>query len=342
MARVHKNAAGTWGFRYQKGLYRGRPYRRYGFQDKETAEIAQAVFIDGVKVRPKPRDRSSRLEPAINAYLAYSAEIKKRSQWRLDGLRYGFRKWTIPYFGANTLLEDISPEDVERFIAHLSDAGKANKTSWNIVMDLQALFNWGRTRKEPIVLTNPVKAADKDVIADRVVDKFPLHRELFDKAVICLSGVNKAWFNFTRFTGYRMDEANRLRWDDVDLGQGLMIPPGTKTKDAHKMLPMARVVIEELLALRKLSDPSCPWVFPGEDGQKIYYRRRMFEHIEKQTGIKLRPKDLRDYFCGITAENTPDVTVLMKLLRHKSLLTTTKYVTVTQDRLRAAVENLGK
>jgi hypothetical protein len=36
-------------------------------------------------------------------------------------------------------------------------------------------------------------------------------------------------------------------------------------------------------------------IFPGK-GKKIYARLRMFERIHKRTGIRVTPRDLRDYF----------------------------------------------
>ena len=114
-------------------------------------------------------------------------------------------------------------------------------------------------------------------------------------------------------------------------------------------------------------------MFPGRSaqtkGKKIYSRRRIFERIRKVTAIKkylrqhpevtfeqasevckkesfkggihLAPKDLRDYFCTEIAANSDDANVAMRLMRHKSLATTTKYMRAVEERMRDAVENLG-
>ena len=57
-------------------------------------------------------------------------------------------------------------------------------------------------------------------------------------------------------------------------------------------------------------------------------------------GIHLAPKDLRDYFYTEIAANS-DANVAMRLMRHKSLATTTKYMRAVQERMRDAVENFG-
>jgi integrase len=138
---------------------------------------------------------------------------------------------------------------------------------------------------------------------------------------------------------------------------------------------MGEVALKTLRELYEASDrdQACPWIFPGRSyqtkGQKIYSRRRMFERIKKRSalkrymqknpgvsatdalqavrnenyksGIKLKPKDLRDYFGTEIAAKTDDPAVVMKLLRHTSLATTTKYMRAVKDRMREAVNSLG-
>ena len=88
------------------------------------------------------------------------------------------------------------------------------------------------------------------------------------------------------------------------------------------------------------------WAFPScarhskNFGGKMYHRSRMFIQIRKATGIKLVPKDLRDYFCNEVASKTDDPIVLMNLMRHKSLQTTTKYRRLVLNRMKAVVQNL--
>ena len=60
-----------------------------------------------------------------------------------------------------------------------------------------------------------------------------------------------------------------------------------------------------------------------------------------QPGVKLRPKDMRDYFASEVASRVTDPNVAMRLLRHTSLTTTTKYLRTVKDRMQDAVRNLG-
>jgi integrase len=76
-------------------------------------------------------------------------------------------------------------------------------------------------------------------------------------------------------------------------------------------------------------------------GKKIYSRRHMFERIRRLPGIKLTPKDLRDYFATMVSGNTTDANTLMRWMRHTSLNTTTKYMRTLHNSMKDALASLG-
>ena len=122
---------------------------------------------------------------------------------------------------------------------------------------------------------------------------------------------------------------------------------GSKTEGADVWLPLAPIALHTLSELKKISDPKNPLIFPSRGrgaqtkGKKIYERSRLFKKIFEKTGIKLKSKDLRDYFCNEIAAQTRDPAVLMRLMRHTSLETTTKYLRTVPERMEDAVKNLG-
>ncbi len=224
---------------------------------------------------------------------------------------------------------------IEAFI--LEQKGRVkNSTIWHYVTDLRALCNWAT--KEGLLKENPVKKADLSLIKHRAVVKLPLNLEDVDKAAGCLTGLDRAYFDFLRYTGLRKDEANRLRWDDLDLDRGWFVVRGTKTEESEAVMPLAPVLGQILRSLTITSE----YVFPGlsgkQKGKRIYRRERIFKRILKQTGIKLMAKDLRDYFANVV--DAPPETK-MRLLRHTNLATTTRYLRRVESRLQDAVRNLG-
>ncbi len=60
-----------------------------------------------------------------------------------------------------------------------------------------------------------------------------------------------------------------------------------------------------------------------------------------QGGIKLAPKDLRDYFGTVVAGRISDPNALMRLMRHASLNTRTKYMRKLHDSMKDALQPWG-
>jgi integrase len=341
-----------------------------------------AAFIEAKRQLEKTEEElalpESALLSAVNAYLVDAAEIH-RSEWRIDGIRWNFHK-IIPFFGAATPISEITTGQIQKLVLQRKYKDQVKpKTIWHDITNLRALFNWARKPREgadgrkipPLLIKNPVDDLNMSIIGNTRSKKAPLNLAAVERAAEVLNSTpaDRAYFDFLRFTGLRKDEANNLRWDDINFDEGYFHCRGTKTHDSDAYLPLAKVLIETLK--RHKEESTSEYVFAGTSrqtkGKKIYSRRRMFERIQKTTaienfrrqhpglsqrealdavqkenfsgGIKLVPKDLRDYFASTV--QTDDPRVLMSLMRHTSLNTTTKYLRTLQQSMKNAVNNLG-
>ena len=154
-----------------------------------------------------------------------------------------------------------------------------------------------------------------------------------------------------------MDEGNRLQKTDVDFDSGLIRIPGTKTAESDCYLPMSPQLQRELKNYIASRTDDSVYLFPGRSaqtkGKKIYSRRRLFDKIRRVTafnayleknpgsttmqawkelkrqgypgGVRLTTKELRDYFATQVSAQVTDPNTVMKLLRHTSLNTTSRY-----------------
>ena len=93
---------------------------------------------------------------------------------------------------------------------------------------------------------NPVNKADLSAIKNRKPQKTALDLNDIDYVASVLDGYDRAYFNFMRYTGLRMDEANRARWEDVDFDGGWIEVRGTKTEGSADTIPLAPVLRAEL------------------------------------------------------------------------------------------------
>jgi integrase len=353
-----------WGYRLS---HQGRTYKRYVWATREEAKAALTEFKQELASKPKePELPPTALITVVSAYLVDSAE-KGRSGWRIDGMRWNFNKVIIPFFGAATPISSITTEQIQKLVVQRKRSVKP-KTLWHDVTNLRALLNWSVEKN--LLVKNPVDGLDTSIIGNTKPKKAPLNLAMVERAAAVLDHpADRAYFDFLRFTGLRKDEANRLRWNDINFDEGYFHCRGTKTEDSDAYLPLAPALIESLKTYK--AGNTSEYVFAGRSaqtkGKKIYSRRRMFERIQRGTaverylkehpgatheqaleackaekfrgGIKLAPKDMRDYFASTV--QTDDPRVLMSLMRHTNLTTTTKYLRAMHERMKEAVSGLG-
>jgi integrase/recombinase XerD len=343
MAAERKREGGSWGFRFSQA---GRCYKQYGYQSREEAKEAEAVFRADLKTNPPLQPTA--LGNVVSAYLSDSAE-DDRSQNRLDSLSYSMRKHIVPYFGSAKVIGEITPDEVRAFCRELKKTRLKASSRWIVVSNLRAVLNYSVQKK--LIRKNPINRIDTpnlraSVGATRTL-KPPMDLSAVDRAASAIRHpLDRAWFDTCRYTGMRKDECNRLRWDDVDFDRSMIHVPGSKTPGSDAWLPLAPIARETLKELRAVSDPDCALVFPGRahhtKGKKVYDRSSIFTQIEKETGIHLKPKDLRDYFATQVSNQVKDPAVIMKLMRHTSLETTSRYLRTDENRMRDAVRLLGR
>jgi len=148
MAVEYRKDRKKWGFRVYRA---GHTYKRYAWDTKTEAREAERELL--VELKNRPLIPKNTLCQVVSAYLIESAR-KGRSQWRLDSLRWNFNKFILPIFGENTVAKSIKHKDVTEFILQQKQRRVSNKTIWNYVTDLRAMFNWAL--KEELVRENPV------------------------------------------------------------------------------------------------------------------------------------------------------------------------------------------
>jgi len=357
-----------WGYRF---FLHGKSWKQYAWDTQEEAKNAEAERR--AYLLKNPPLKTDALGNVGALYLIDSAE-RGRSKWRIDGLRWNLNAHILPFFKAETPISAITDADVENFIRHHKRRGVKNSTIWHYIVDLRALFYWAMEKKHRFVRINPVTEANLDLIQNRKVVKPPLKLKDFEKAFSVLDSYERAWWRTHECLGLRMDEGNRLQITDVDFENGLIHVPGTKTEESECYLPMSPALQKELKSYLATRTDDSPFLFPGRSaqtkGKKIYSRRRLFEKIKRVTafktymennpdtpatkawkelkqqgypgGVKLTTKELRDYFATQVSAQVTDPNTVKNLMRHTSLNTTSRYTRTVMERMKAAVQNLGK
>jgi integrase len=159
---------------------------------------------------------------------------------------------------------------------------------------------------------------------------------------------------FGYYTGCRRGEILGLKWDQVDLAEGVVrLWAGETKNDEARIIPLAEEVIEYLKLQRARHDrdfPNSPWVFPRGDGERMHdirgswtsacFRAGLWEGDEK-TGRPTRLlHDLRRTGVrNLVRAGTPEK-VAQTISGHKTRAVFERYNIVSESDLKDAARRL--
>ena len=151
------------------------------------------------------------------------------------------------------------------------------------------------------------------------------------------------------FSGLRISDIRNLRRENIDFEKGILQVMMQKTGEpvVIPILPYLETVLRRAI---EAAGPDAPFVFmsprPKRDGRisKIGDIHNAFRGALKRSGLagKFCFHDLRRTFASILYANGVPILTISKLLGHRSVQTTERYLNVKLDDKREAVGLLGK
>ncbi|WP_230657751.1 tyrosine-type recombinase/integrase [Psychrobacter sp. I-STPA10] len=149
------------------------------------------------------------------------------------------------------------------------------------------------------------------------------------------------------FTGVRLNEAQPLRWTNVDLKAGRVVFKATKNGSDYHM-PVGKI-LHAILRERKKLSMGDEWVFPSNlatSNDHIKDLSKSYHHISKKAGLHITPHDLRRTFGTVANSLNVNYPVLKRLLNHREAKitddVTLQYIQVSQRQLRDALNEIEK
>jgi integrase len=140
-------------------------------------------------------------------------------------------------------------------------------------------------------------------------------------------------------TGARCGEVRAMRWEHLDLENGIWTKPGAATKQAtvHRV-PLSAPVRQLLDKLYRAKDDAAEFVFPGRKGHRSEISRP-WQHLCRTAGISgVRIHDLRHTYASILASSGHSLPIIGRLLGHTQPATTARYSHLQDNPLRLATE----
>jgi integrase len=138
-------------------------------------------------------------------------------------------------------------------------------------------------------------------------------------------------------TGARRGEVLTMKWEDLDMAQGIWRIPQTKADRPHHV-PLPRPALEELRKLPRLADT--PYVFAGQrQGAPLVNIDKAWRRIRRDASLEdVRIHDLRRTLGSWLASSGAGLPLIGKVLNHSQPSTTAIYARLHLDPVRRALE----
>jgi integrase len=321
--------------------------------NKRKAEQIEAAYKTQLamgKVGIHEPKRAPKFSEAVKEFLEVTHAQQNARQRLSSYRRYETSSKALLRFYADTPLDSINSEDVEKFKLWRSKQTKRpparklkkkpNATTSKLLKPatvnrelacLKALFNY--FIKNEVVIKNPVKgvkffAEDNEqmrvVSSDEQVLYFmAASQPLRDIAMLMLE------------TGMRPEEVCRMRREDVHLEQSYYFNPYGKTKAAKRKVPLSVKAVE--IVERRLSETQGEYLFPGGRGsddmsKPIVKVNNPHNRALKRSGVRyFRLYDLRHTWATRAAMAGVDLVTLAAMLGHSRIQMVLRYAHPTEE-----------
>ena len=322
---------GKW---YLDFTFQGKRIREFAGYSKEQARATLAKRrieklnekLGFVKANKKP---DVLFEKFADEFLELYSKQNRRS-WRRDEASLKNLK---PFF-KDQLLQDIGPEDVERYKAKRQSEVSAATTNREVGY-LKTLFNkaveWGRIEANPISKVKKLREAN---FKERILTK--------EEAKILLEMASpelKPIIILALGTAMRKGEILSLKWENIDFHKGFIFIEDSKSGRSRNV-PINSLVFETLKEIPRRSEFV---FFNAETGSHIKDVKTAFKGACRRAEIKgLRFHDLRHTSASWVVMGGADLVTVSKILGHSSIQMTLRYAHPTSESMRKAVGILAE
>lgn len=313
----------------------------------DTANENEAIaFLEALKT--ELREKKKRLEvtrrslPSLyKVYEDWTVEMKPTaSAAHLKSVDSYFRLHIAPHLGI-LKVNQISTAQVEKCRAAYLDGGGTHGGANSLLITLNTLFGWAIRHR--LIAVKPysvkklkVQRKPRPVLPGELAPKF-------------LAAIDRATNVHVRAAvrmmvglGLREDEALTARWEWLDVHRATYTAGKTKGREA-----VALDVPDWLLNYLKKLRPKKKaegLMFPAQDGgpHRAGFTRKSVARASKSVGLKLTPHRLRATFATLHSDAGTAPAEIQRMLRHKNITTTQRYIETGRRGLEAAQRKVAE
>lgn len=261
-----------------------------------------------------------------------------------------YRNHVQPVLGKKRMSE-IGESEMLEYYAHLKNkevgggrwptkAGQKIKegTVKRIMILVRHLYNVAINDKKTVVTENPTKPIPLKM-SRNIKGKFLNKEQLQALVKAARESENSDLAEIIQVmagTGLRRDNVLAMRWEWLDLGQGMLTVPASADKAKQGFTLYLSTGVLNLLMARREVAANGDWVFPSPKTGKPYYScREAWVKTCERAGLQgLRMHDLRHTFASLMLDSGADIVDVQKQLGHTQIKTTCVYLHLREDRKR--------
>ncbi len=298
----------------------GRHYRKS--TQKTTKSAATEVAMEFYRQAQQKQIPMRKKRPL---YLAEFAEEKflpfvRESALDADTKRYYETGWRLL---SDTPAKDWRMDQIKKSQAEVlnfpASGANANCALRTLRRMLSLAQDWDVIDRKPRIRLR--KEVERSAVFDANMEK-----RFLEKAPQPLRDV----FLVSHDASLRPDEVIRMRWENVLWNKKLIFVPEGKTDNAKRYVPLSHRVSELLRARQK--GTKSPWVFPSKrkknDHISYFPVAKQFSKVRKAAkiphGVVLY--SARHSFATDMLDRTGNIVLVGKLLGHRSVTTTQRYL----------------
>ncbi len=242
---------------------------------------------------------------------------------------------------------------VERVEAAKQPKGLSAKTVRNINQVISSAMDFAIAQK--IIAGNPCKAVALPKIEHKEMQTIPAERLQAFLTEAKATGVYEMYY-IELATGLRRGELLGLKWEDIDMKQGIIrvrrqiaringkiVEAPLKTKNSYRTVTISPQAIEVLNQQKVKTNDE--YVFPSSNGGPISpdsVNNMLGRVLERARIPKVRFHDLRHTFATLALQNGVDIKTVSGMLGHFSAgFTLDTYAHVTTAAQKEAAQTMG-
>ena len=246
-------------------------------------------------------------------------------------------------------IEEVDRFDIEEYIFDLNTADRTRNRTLSVIRSFyKFLQDREYVKNNPARLIDFAKIRTKNPVflSDEELSKL---RKVLDSEQDDLLGLrNKVIIKLLLSTGLRVSELVNLKIDDVSFDEsGAILEVRRKGQEMDYVYVNKKTTqsLSEYLELRKKLSLLHDYLFVTKnynplDRTNVY---RMVKNIFSKAGIekkKMGPHVLRHTFATILMKNNVSIYKIKRLMNHKQLTTTERYLHVVENDLRKTIEKI--